>query len=833
LTLAQRELRGGLKGFGIFIACLALGVAVIAGVGSLSTAVDTGLHSDARAILGGDVEFHLAQRAASAEELHFLAARGTVSEVTRLRAMAITDTGISRSLIELKSIDRTYPLYGTVTLEPPQELAAALAFRDGAWGAVAAQALLDRLGLKLGDAIRIGDGRFTVRAVLAHEPDSVSGGFELGPRVVIASDALASTGLIVPGTLVEHAYRVRLKSGDDVSAFIATAREAFPEAGWRIRSFADAAPTLQQLLDRLTVFLTLVGLTALLVGGVGVGNAVESYLAAKIETIATLKCLGASRRLIFATYLLQTLALALVGIAAGVVLGALAPLAMVPLLPETLPIDARVAIYPVPLALAASYGLLATLAFAAWPIGVACEVRAASLFRNLVAPGRARPGAAPMLVAGVAALGLVLLPLATAPDRVIALWFIVGAVGALAVFRAAAWGMMRAAILAGRPRRPSLRMALANLYRPGAATTSVVASLGLGLAVLVAVALVHGNLMNELDASIPQRAPSFFFIDIQPNQIAAFDRLLAGMKAVSDVRQVPSLRGRIAALNGVPVERAFVGPDARWATSSERGLTYAATLPPGSRLVAGEWWAADYHGPPLVSFAADLANGMRLKLGDTITVNVLGRDVTATIVNLREIDWSSLNINFAMVFSPGTLDGAPQSYIATARTSPENEAALERAVTDALPNVSAIGVKDAIATLSNIVASIAAAIQITAAVTLAAGALVLAGAIAAGHRRRVYETVVLKVLGATRRQIASSFLIEYGLLGLASALIAGIIGSLAAYFVLTRVMHAPWTFLAGNVAATALLATGATLLAGFAGTWRALGAKAAPFLRNE
>lgn len=831
--MARRELRGGFKGFGIFLACLALGVAVIAGVGSLSTSIDAGLKGDARAILGGDVEFHLAQRPVSTEEGRFLAAAGAISDVTRMRAMAIADDGRNRSLIELKAVDQAYPLYGAITLAPEQTLRAALQTRDGNWGAVAAQTLLDRLGLKLGDTIRIGEGRFVLRAVLAHEPDSVSGIFELGPRVIVAQEALAATGLIAPGTLVEHVYRVRLPSGGDVAAFIAAAKANFPQAGWRIRSFSDAAPNLQLLLDRLTVFLTLVGLTALLVGGVGVGNAVESYLAAKIDTIATLKCLGASRRLIFTTYLLQILALSLAGIAIGVTLGALAPVIAVPLLPASLPVEARVGLYPAPLLLAASFGLLATLAFAAWPIGAACEVRAANLFRNLVEPERIRPGALPAIVAAAAGLGLVLLALATAPDRMVALWFVLGAAAALAVFRLAAWGVIRAAKLAGRPRQPGLRLALANLYRPGAATDSVIASLGLGLAVLVAVALVHDNIMSELGANIPQRAPSFFFIDIQPSQVDAFDHLLEGMKDVSEVHQVPSLRGRITALNGVPVERAFVGPDARWATQSERGLTYAATLPSGSVLVAGDWWPAGYRGAPLVSFANDLAQGMKLKPGDTITVNVLGRDVTATIANLRQIDWSSLNINFAMVFSPGTLDGAPQSFIATARAAPEHEAELERAVTDAFPNVSAIGVKDALTTLSDIVGSIAMAVRITAGVTLATGALVLAGAIAAGHRRRIYEAVVLKVLGATRRQIAGSFLIEYGLLGLAAALIAGIIGTLAAYFVLTRVMHTPWTFVFVDVAGTALLATGFTLLAGFAGTWHALGAKAAPFLRNE
>ena len=833
LAFARRELRGGLRGFWVFLACLALGVAVIAGVGSLSASINAGLNTDARALLGGDVEFHLTQRPARDDEQKFLAEQGTMSVLARMRAMAISDNGAARSLIEMKAVDSAYPLYGTVTLDPAQDFPAALAQRDGMWGAVVAPTLLDRLNLKLGDVIRVGTQRFVLRATLAHEPDSVSGIYELGPRVVISHAALPSTGLIAPGALVEYAYRLRLPAGTDVQTVIDAAKELFPQAGWRIRSFADASPSLQTLLDRVTVFLTLVGLTTLLVGGVGVGNAVESYLATKIETIATLKCLGASRGLVFTTYMMQVLVLAVAGIAAGLIVGALAPFAAIPLLPAALPVEAKIGLYPTPLLLAALYGLLATLAFAAWPIGAACEIRAASLFRNLIAPETTRPGWMPGLIAVLALIGLAATAVITAPDRTIAWWFIGGAAGAMVVFRLVAQGMMKLAALAGRPRLPSLRLALANLYRPGAPTAGVVASLGLGLTVLVSVALVHGDLASQLDETLPQHAPSYFFIDIQPDQVAPFNQLLATMPSVSDVHAVPSLRGRLSALNGVPIEQAFVGPDARWATSNERGLTYAATLPPGSRLVAGEWWQADYRGPPLVSFAADLARGMKLKVGDTITVNVLGRDVTAKIANLREIDWTSLNINFAIVLSPGTLDGAPQNFIATVRTAPGTESALERAVTDTFPNVSAIGVKDALGTLSEIVAAIAAAIRITAVITLIAGALVLAGAIAASHRRRVYEAVVLKVLGASRAQVMSSFLIEYGLVGLAAAVIAAGIGTVAAYFVLTRVMHAPWDFLGGEVAMTIVGAVVLTLLAGLAGTWRALGAKAAPFLRNE
>jgi putative ABC transport system permease protein len=351
--------------------------------------------------------------------------------------------------------------------------------------------------------------------------------------------------------------------------------------------------------------------------------------------------------------------------------------------------------------------------------------------------------------------------------------------------------------------------------------------------VLVAIALIQRNLETTLDERLPEHAPSFFFIDIQPDQVAAFDRLLAAMPGVTQVARVPSLRGRITRINGVPVEQAAVKPEARWALSNERGLTYAATAPQGSRIVAGRWWPADYRGPTLVSIDAEIARGMGLDLGDTLSVDVLGREVTATIASLREIDWTSLGINFVLVFSPGILDGAPQMHIATARTPPGEEAALERAVTERFANVSAIPVRDALQAVSNIIAAIATALRATAGITLAAGTLVLAGAIAAGHHRRVYESVVLKVLGATRRDVTRAFLIEYGILGLATAALAAVLGTVAAYLVLTRIMRQGWEFEPAAVAATAAIATLLTIAVGYAGTWRALGAKAAPYLRNE
>jgi putative ABC transport system permease protein len=831
--LARRELRSGLRGFRLFLACLALGVAVIGGVGSLSASIGAGLAADARAMLGGDIELHLVQRPATAEERSYLARATAVSAVAQMRAMARTGDGARRSLVELKAIDDAYPLFGAMTLDPPQPLAAALAERDGHWGAVVAEGLLARLDLHVGDVIRVGDAAFAVRDTIVHEPDAATSGFELGPRVMVAAPALNATGLLIPGALIGYSYRLKLGPGIDTTQWIAAANDAFPNAGWRVRQFGNASPTLQRLLDRVTVFMTLVGLTALLVGGVGVGNAVRGYLGGKTATIATLKCLGAPGDVVFACYLLQIMVLAAGGIAIGIVLGALTPLVAAPLLAANFPLSARLGIYPWPLLLAALFGVLSTLAFALWPLAAAREIAPGNLFRDLVDPATRRPRAIYIVAIALAAVALAGLGIATAADHGVAAWFIAGAAGTLLAFRLLAVALMRAAQRWAKPRRPGLRLALANLHRPGAPTAGIVASLGVGLTVLVAIALIEGNIDRTIDERLPQEAPSFFFIDIQPDQVADFDKLVSATPGVSQFDRVASLRGRITKLNGVPVEEATVAPEAQWAVHSERGLTYAATPPKGSRIVAGSWWPADYHGAPLVSMDAEIARGAGLTLGDTITVNVLGRDVTATISSLREIDWGRLGINFVLIFSPGTLDGAPQTHIATARTAPDQEAALERAVTDRFPNVSAIPVKDALAAISSIIGAIAIALRATAGITLAAGTLVLAGAVAAGHRRRVYEAVLLKVLGATRAAVTRAFLMEYGILGIATAALAGVLGTLAGYLILTRVMHQDWQFLPGAVLSTALIATALTLCVGYIGTWRALGAKAAPFLRNE
>jgi putative ABC transport system permease protein len=832
LRLAARELRGGIRGLRVFLACLILGVGAIAGIGSLAASLAAGITGDARELLGGDVEARLAYRPANAAERRYLERSGKLSEVALLRATARDRAGERHTLISLKAVDAAYPLYGNITLSPAQALGAALRREDAHFGAVVDPAILTRLGLGLGDRLDIGDAVLQIRAVFKNEPDAAEVGFVLGPRVLISIAALAETGLTQPGALVTYSYRLRLPANADAARWAAQTRAAFPEAGWEIRTFAAASPELRRLIDRVGLYLSLVGLTTLLVGGVGIGNAVGFHIAGKTATIATLRCLGASARLVFAAFFAEIMVLAGAGIAAGLVLGGLMPAAAAPFLKDVLPVSVRLGLYPRPLLLAALSGLLAMLVFSLWPLAGVRRVPAGALFRSTIARLPRQFSVAVSGATAISGLALAALVIAGTREHDLAAWFVLGTVAAFAAFRAAGAGIACAAARLRRPHHPMLRLAFANLHRPGAATMPVVLSLGLGLTVLVAISLVEGNLAREVERRIPAEAPASFFIDIQPDELAGFAAIVRGIPGAR-FAEVPMMRGRITRLNGVPVDRAAVAPGSRWALNSDRGLTYAATLPAGSRLVAGRWWPPDYRGPPLVSFDAALARGMGLKIGDTLSVNLLGREITARIANLRDIDWQQLGINFVMIFAPGTLEKAPQTHLAAVYLPSDQEDRLVVRVTRRFPNISAIEVGEALAAVDHVIGVIGAAVRATALCAVAAGALVLGGAIAAGQHRRVYDAVVLKVLGATRGAIIGAYLVENGLLGALSAVIAATLGTLAAYLVVTRLLETDWVFLPLPLLWTVAAATLLALALGFAGTWRALAARPARHLRNE
>jgi putative ABC transport system permease protein len=833
LRLARRELRGSVRGLRIVVACLALGVAVIGAVGTLRVATERGLAADGRRLLGGDLEIDSGSQRLPEAARGWLIGRGArLSDIVELRTLLVATSG-ERTLVELKAVDSAWPLVGTVQTNPSLPVAGALAEQDGRFGLLTSQVVLDRLGLHPGETARLGSASFIVRAALTTEPDALATPALFGPHVVIPLAAVPATGLIVPGSLVTYRLRLRLPPSLDPAGFTADMRAAFPNQGWRIRDPRAAAPAVAQFVKQTGLFMTLVGLTSLLVGGIGVANGVRAWLEARARTIATLRCLGAPARLMFSVALIQVLVLSLAGILIGLVAAAALPPLAVWLLRDLLPVPPVLGLYPAPLVLAAVYGLLTALGFALLPLGRAARIPGGALFRDGLLPERVRP--APWLLAATAGVGtaLVGLTIATAADRGFALWFCAGALGTLALFRLGGSALVRLARLAPRMRAPWVRLGLANLHRAGTAAPVLLVSVGLGLSTLAAVALIEGNLRDQVAEQMPANAPSFYFIDIQDSQLPRFEALVRATPGVTDLRQVPALRARIVSVAGVPADQVRATPDTRWALRGDRGLTYAAIPPEGTRIVAGHWWPPDYSGEPLVSFDVGLARGWGVRIGDVIRVNVLGRDIDLRVASLRDIAWRSLSLNFAMIASPGLLSSAPHGHIATVHVPQASQGTLLRTVTDTLPNVTGIRVADILAALADLLDRVAAALAATGSLTLLAGGLVLIGAVAAGQRRRTQQAVVLKVLGASRAQIRAAWLVEFGVLGLTAGLIAALVGSVASWGVAHYIMESDWTFLPGALAATLSVCLATMLIFGYAGTATALRAKAAPFLRNE
>ncbi|HEY6257764.1 MAG TPA: FtsX-like permease family protein [Xanthobacteraceae bacterium] len=838
LRLAARDLRGGLRGFYVFILCIALGVMAIAGVGSVAASLTDGIAREGRVILGGDVAFSLIPREASAAERAFLASHGRLSVAATFRAMARAEDGHT-ALVEIKAVDQAYPLYGSVVLDSTEPLPSLLAERNGAFGAAADPTLLARLDLAPGAAIKVGQATIEIRAALVSEPDKIAGGIGFGPRLIVSQDALRATGLLQPGSLVRWHYRLQLPENDSteaaVSRVVAAAAAELPEAGWEVRTRTKASPSLEQDVERFTQYLTLVGLTALLVGGVGVANAVKSHLDRKRTVIATLKSVGATGRDLFAIYLVQVIGLACLGALPGLAVAAALPFVIVWGFGAVLPLPIAPAVHAGELALALLYGVLTAVVFALWPLGRAHEVPVSTLFRDEIAEDARWPRRSYMAAIILVGIGLAGLAVALAHDRRTAEIFVAAAAAVLVTLRLIAAALMRIARALPHARSTVLRLAIANVHRPGALTTSVVLSLGLGLALLVTVIEIDGNLRTQFMAALPERAPSFFFLDIPAQEADRFDAAIRAHAPDATLERVPMLRGRIVAAHGTPVEALKPSASAAWVLQSDRGITYADDVPAGSRVVEGEWWRPD-ETAPLVSFEKRVADGLGLKVGDPVTVNVLGRLITARIANLRTLDWQSLGINFVMVFSPATFRNAPHTDIATltypGRSSSAEEIALLKATADDFPSVTTVRVRDALDAVGRVVTNLVLGLRGATALTLVVALLVLGGTLASGHKNRVHDAVVLKVLGASRGRLIGAYGLEYLLVGSATALFGIAAGSAAAALILTHVMNLSFAWLAGPAFAAAAGAIAATVGLGLVGTFAALGQKPAPVLRN-
>ncbi|MEM1038180.1 MAG: ABC transporter permease [Pseudomonadota bacterium] len=840
---ALRELRGGLSGFYIFLACIALGVGAISGVNAVALSITQGISEEGRTLLGGDAAFTTVQRQLSSEERAFLSERATLTEAATMRAMARLPDGSDQSLIELKAVDAAWPLLGALKADP-QTAPAQLGDPNTI---IVDPVLLSRLNVEMGDTVNIGRAQLKIVGTIVDEPDRVSDGFAVGPKVIVSRAALDASGLIQPGSLIEWTVRALLPSAeqDVLRTFLAQTRAEFPDAGWRIRSRDRAAPALARNVTRFSQFLTLVGLTALIVGGVGVANAVRAFLATKTNVIASFKSLGAPAWFVFAVYIMQILLLASLGIIIGLVIGGALPIIAQWALQGIIPVGSASAFQPSAMFSAIAYGVLTALAFALWPLGQARDVPATALFRNGSRDDAGWPRASYQVATAFVVLALMALAIYQAGDQRIAFTFVGGIAFSFILLRLVAKLIQWIAKKAPQVRSTPLRLAIGNIHRPGALTPSVVLSLGLGLALLVSLALIDTNLRQQISGNLPQKAPDFFFVDIQSAEYEAFEKKVAEIAPGGTVETSPMLRGRIVSINDVPAAQIKAKESGRWVLRGDRGVTFEETLPEGATLTDGEWWDVNYSGPPLVSFAAEEADEVGVNVGDKITINVLGRNITVTVANLRAVEWQSLSINFVMVFSPNTFAGAPYARLATLQLpdAPTKEdggqidvdardGQVLKEITNAFPTVTTVRVRDALSAVNGLIGQLATAIRAAALLALIASILVLGGALAAGNQARVHDAVVLKTLGATRRTLIGAFVLEYTILGLATALFALVAGTAASWFVIDQIMGFNFTFSLAVASLTMLGALVLTVGFGLIGTWRVLGQKAAPVLRT-
>lgn len=780
--IARRDLAPRIRGLRLLLVCLFLGVATLAAIGSLTAGITGELQQRGQVILGGDIEFGLAQRMASDAEKAALAREGRLSETVRMRAMAISPAGESL-LGELKAVDGVYPLYGKIMLESG---AAAGAPAPGSiW---IGSDLANRLALKRGDAVRFGERSFTIADVLVEEPDRLGEGFTLGPVAIIGLGDLASTQLIQPGSMFESKYRIRTPATASLDALRGRVEAAAPEAGWEITDRTNGAPGTRRFIERMGQFLALVGLAALVIAGIGVGNGVASYLAGKRQGLATLKVLGADSGTVMRIYGIQILVVAALGIAAGLTVGALLPPVIGWIAGPVLPVQPGFALYPFPLVVAATYGLLIAAAFALPPLAASRRVPAAGMYRSGVEAAR-RPEWRVLVAVGVALLAVIALAVGTAREPLFAAGFVGATAGLLLILTLLAQGIARGAARLPRPKAPLLRLALANLHRPGSATAALVVALGLGLTLFVTLAAIQTSITAEIAKTVPKRAPSFFMLDIPRDREAEFRGIVTKAAPQGDINLIPALRGSITEFGGQRVAELETLPDGAWVLRGDRGLTYSAVKPEGSVLTKGDWWGADYAGPPLVSVEEEVAATLGLDIGDTLSVNVLGVEVQAKVASLRRVEWDNFGLNYVLVFSPGSFAAAPHNMVATLTVPPAAEDVLARDLPRAFPSASLVAVRDVIGQVTTLLGQMGSAIGAAASIAILAGIAVLIGAIAASRERRMYDSVILKLLGATRRQILAAQALEYALLAAVLAALSLGVGLLAARYVVVEIFE--------------------------------------------
>jgi len=836
-----RDLRGDLRRFGVLIACLALGTSVIAAVGSVGSGLKGAVDRDAVTLMGGDLELSRPDRDATEAELDYFKSLGQVTHIVDTNAHATAND--ENAFVDLLAVSDSYPLRGQVVspqLKPGEKPAVLLGERDGHFGAIVDPVLFDKLGIALGGSFSVGKTSFEVRGILGSLPDGAVRGFSLGVTVVISTEALATMSDLrppLPGLLTQHHYKLVLSDGLGFEEAAAEVAAKLDDPEWKIRSPRDAAGRLVRYYDLFSSFLLIVGLSSLLVGGVGVSNGVSAYVTERQESIAILRSLGATGLRIVVHFLTQIAVLTAVGVGLGVVAGALASYLLLPIVGQALGVGLPPSIEPVPLLIAAGFGFLSGFAFSYLPLMGARAVSPALLFRSLGATmprlrWRTLLTSRSLIPLVLAAIGIFVLAVVTTGDLVLVSYYALGVVVSFLLLRLTGLGLQW--VLRKMPAfgNVDVRHALRNIYRPGSAAPVVIVSVGLGLAVLLIIALLESNLYNQLLGAVSRDAPTFVATDLFDDEAAVLEDMAKDSPDFVNVSVNPMLRGAIVGINGKPPPSpADLPEESAFLLSGEVPFTWLADLPAHSTVVGGKWWPADYSGPPLVSLRSTMRDELGLKIGDTLQIRLFGQIIDARIANFRDYQWQN-GINFMVTFSPGMIEDFPATLLAGIKAAPGKEKTVERALARAFPDVSFIPIGDTLNKVADVLGQLGTAVTIVGGLAVINGLLVLAGTMAAGRKRREADAVIQKVLGATRIGVLKAFVLEYGLLGAFAAIIASIVGNAAAWAITQTTLEVDFVPDPALIAGVILGAIAMTVAAGAATTWRALSTRPAQFLRT-
>ena len=884
LHMAWRETRAAWRHFLYFLICIAIGVGALTGVSLFGTQVEQTVTKEARSLLGGDLEIRLSWQVSSAGQavLDSLQARGvTVTHVSELVAMAAkaesSTAGQPTQIIELKAVEPQYPLYGSLRLEPTGDLVELLRRQTKnclerlCFGVVVQESLLIRMGLAVGDRLKIGQGQFIITGVVRTEPDRMANAFSLGPRVFMSQEGLRAADLIKLGSRVRERYLLKIPGAMAPEPLLYELRGRLASESARVSGYRDAQPQLKQSLEQLTRYLGLIGLTALFVGGLGVATSVHAFIREKLNTIAILKTVGADSPTIIRTYVLQAMILGLVGSLVGLIIGILLhqglPWMITALMASDLLDQLGFAkggmdVSFVPLAKGLALGLLSTLLFTLWPLLTIREVKPARIFRRDVAPLTSsgdperprwwrvwrRMDRVKALTSVGVGLGLTLLSMWQAGSWKVGALFILSFAVAVLLLGLSARVALAALKKWPRPEHLVLRQAFGNIVRPGSQVVGITIAIGIGVMVVTTVSLVERSLLTQVGENRPTDAPTFFFIDIQSDQSEEFVALLRRRSNDPAPRLTPLIRSRLSALKGHAIKMEPTSEEEeqrektaekeerrkKWYLTREYILTFLQDLPKDNKIIQGTWWKpGQVFTKPLISIEEDAARQLGLTIGDTVELDIQGAPVTGEISSIRQVEWGNFSTNFYMIFSPGALDGAPQTHVATVRVNPSEELALQQAVVASFPNVTAINIGDVLDSFARVLDRLSLAIRAVALFCVLSGGLVMAAALAATRYRRLYESVILKALGATRGVIAQTFAVEYAMLGALGGLLGSILASALSWAVLSTVFDLAWS-LQPAVLATGFVATIAlTMLVGFLSTYRILGQPPLSVLRHE